>query len=176
MIGHPSGRVKAFCGIDPALVNTGFCSIEGSSSKPELIHCPLFGADRLAFIFEMIFQRIYAVKPILVAIEGYSHGSIAHQHALGEGGGVIKLALKHANAPFIIVAPKQLKKFVTGSGSASKERMIRCINKKYDLEIEDDNLADAIGLAKIAELYAGGSESRIRAELEVIAKLRSKSL
>ena len=46
------------------------------------------------------------------------------------------------------------------------------INKKYGLEIEDDNLADAVGLAKIAELYAGGAESLIRAELEVVAKLR----
>lgn len=175
MVVYSADQVKRFCGIDPALVNTGFCSVEGSSIEPELIHCPLFGADRLAFIFEMIFKRIYAVKPILVAIEGYSHNSIARQHAMGEGTGVIKLALKHAHTPFIIVAPKQLKRFVAGSGSASKKRMIRAVNKKYGLKIEDDNLADAIGLAKVAELYAGGAESRIRAELEVIAKLRKEN-
>lgn len=172
MIGYPPEQVKAFCGIDPALVNIGFCSVEGPAIEPHLIHCPLRGAERLAFIYMKIKQLIYAVKPTLAAIEGYSLDSIARQHALGEGGGVTKLALQHTKTPFIVVAPKQLKKFVTGSGDAKKERMVRAINKKYGLGIKDHNLSDAVGLAKIAELYAGESESQIRAELEVIAKIK----
>ena len=171
MVVHSAGQVKRFCGIDPALVNIGFCGLEDSILEPELIHCPLFGAARLAFIYSEINTRVLRRKPALVAIEGYSLDSISRQHAFGEGGGVIKLALCLAGIPFIIVAPKQLKRFVTGSGDARKKRMIRAVNKKYGLEIENDNLADAIGLAKVAELYAGATVSQIRAELEIVAKL-----
>ncbi len=178
MIVHTSDQVKRFCGIDSALIDIGFCSVNGPEIRPTLIHCSLLGSERLAFIYMKVKKAIYGVKPALVAIEDYSFDSIARQHALGEAGGVAKLAVQHAGVSLITVAPKQLKLFVAGSGDAKKPRMIRSVNKKYGLKLaiteKNGNLADAIGLAKIAQLYAGEAESLIRAELEVIAKLRKK--
>ncbi len=180
MIVHTSDQVKRFCGIDSALIDIGFCSVTGPDIDPSLIHCNLLGSERLAFIYMRIKKALYGVNPlpVLAAIEDYSFGSIARQHALGEAGGVTKLAVQHAGVTLITVAPKQLKLFVANSGDAKKPRMIRAVNKKYGLKLaiteKNGNLADAIGLAKIAQLYAGEAESQIRAELEVIAKLRKK--
>lgn len=47
--------------------------------------------------------------------------------------------------------PTELKKFITGKGNSKKQIIIQQVYKKYGVEFEDDNLADAFVLAKMAE-------------------------
>jgi crossover junction endodeoxyribonuclease RuvC len=52
---------------------------------------------------------------------------------------------------YLMVAPTALKKFITGKGNAKKELMLMKIFKRYGLEFENNNLADAYALARYGE-------------------------
>ncbi len=57
---------------------------------------------------------------------------------------------KKKEVPFKVVAPGTLKKFVTGDGRAKKDLMLLKVYKKWGVEFDDDNLADAYSLARFA--------------------------
>lgn len=58
--------------------------------------------------------------------------------------------------------PRTVKKFATGSGDASKEQMIAAARRFYEIEVEDDNAADACHVAAYAmnELRVAEIKSR----------------
>ena len=63
---------------------------------------------------------------------------------------MIRLMLKRAGVDFNVIAPGTLKKFVTGKGNAKKDLILLKVYKKWGVEFENDNLADAYGLARMA--------------------------
>ena len=62
----------------------------------------------------------------------------------------LRIFLLKKKANFKIIAPGTLKKFVTGDGRAKKDLMLLKVYKKWGVEFEDDNLADAYSLARYA--------------------------
>ena len=48
-------------------------------------------------------------------------------------------------------APATIKKFITGNGQASKSEVMDALARRYGMDITDDNVADAIGVLKVAE-------------------------
>lgn len=46
-----------------------------------------------------------------------------------------------------LYSPGQVKKLFQGKGNCSKAEMIKTANKKYNLNLDDDNIADAIACA-----------------------------
>lgn len=48
-----------------------------------------------------------------------------------------------------VVPPKTLKKHITGTGNGKKNLMLLKVYKKWGIEFDDDNLADAYGLARM---------------------------
>ena len=64
-----------------------------------------------------------------------------------------------------------MKLFVTGSGSASKPKMLRYVAKCYDFVTTSDDRADAVGLARLAQVYLTGNSKR-RCELEVVYRVK----
>lgn len=84
----------------------------------------------------------------IVSIEGYSMGSRKGQiFNIAELGGLIKAMLYENNYPYHIIPPKSLKSYISGNGNAEKEDMQRAIQTRYFLSFEDNNEADAFGLA-----------------------------
>ncbi len=57
--------------------------------------------------------------------------------------------IKH-KIDFNIIAPGTLKKFVTGSGQCKKELILLKVFKKWGEEFDNNNLADAFSLARMA--------------------------
>lgn len=123
-------------------------------------------SDRLARIFcdvQMMLSSVYCSFGGIsaVAMEGYSHGSKFQREALGELGGVVKLAIteiagvREFRRP-IIVPPPTLKKYVTGKGTATKQEMIDTVARRYGALFNDDNLADAYALARFAATLRTG--------------------
>ena len=49
-----------------------------------------------------------------------------------------------------IIPPNTLKKFITGKGNAKKELMLLKVYKRWGVEFNDNNMADAYSLAKKA--------------------------
>ncbi|MEU5425135.1 hypothetical protein AB0H73_05950 [Streptomyces olivoreticuli] len=120
-------------------------------------------SDRLAHIYRDVQSMLSAVYRAhggisLIAMEGYAHGSTFQREALGELGGVVKLAISETagHRPWkhpLIVSPPTLKKFATGKGNATKAEMMDTVRTQWGPAFRDDNLADAYALARVATTW-----------------------
>ena len=88
----------------------------------------------------------------LVVIEDYAVRFAKAAIPLIEQGAIIRHALWKQNKRVIEVTPSILKKFVTGSGKATKDQMVIAVETKWGFEATDDNEADAYGLARIGQV------------------------
>lgn len=92
----------------------------------------------------------------MVAMEAYSMAEKYGQHASGEVGAAIKLAVlsqfdpQDRRAYPVLVAPQQLKKFVAGNGNARKDMIPKEVLKRWGVDFDDPNIAEAYVLARIA--------------------------
>ena len=175
MVAHHRAQNKrelTVIGIDQALRNVGFCvnNVEQQRLTGLVFKEPkLRGAERLSSLRRRIMPYIRAFMPELVALEGYAYDAENRLADLGEIGGILRVELHDLKIPYIVVPPTTLKQFVTGSGAASKDKMVNYVYKRYKYVTDNDNIADAVGLAKFAEVYATGN-SRYRSELEVVKR------
>lgn len=160
-----------FIGIDTSMRHTGVCLLR-KNDEPMLwlIEPDVDGPALLTYIYDRLCGILEVGQPRLAAIEAGSYGSRGRLFDLGEVHGVAMLALWQAQVECVDVAPTQLKKFQTGKSGAKKEWMIEAATEFMGREIEDDNLADAIGLARIAKAVHL-QEASTRAEAAVVHKL-----
>jgi hypothetical protein len=91
-----------------------------------------------------------------IAMEAYSMAEKYGQHASGEVGATIKLTIlglfpsdDRRGFP-VLVAPQQLKKFASGNGNTKKEMLPKEIFKRWGVDFDDMNIAEAYVLARIA--------------------------
>jgi crossover junction endodeoxyribonuclease RuvC len=152
---------QIIAGIDLSLRRTGLMIINsaGDVLHRELIipKAKLKGIARLKFIKDEIIERLNRFQVTTVAIEGYSFGSSGRAtFSIGEAGGVVRLALLENNYPFTDISPSSLKAFLTDNGLADKIMVQKSIEDVYKIYFEDDNEADAYGLARM--LLCLGSE------------------
>ena len=110
--------MRPVIGIDPSLTATGIAWPDGTT---EVIRWPGSGVHRLAAVYEWG-ESLSGRGDGLAVIEGYAFSSRNSQaHALGELGGVLRLALHDWAIPFLDVPPACLKKYATGKGNANKD-------------------------------------------------------
>jgi crossover junction endodeoxyribonuclease RuvC len=117
-----------------------------------------------------------------IAMEGYSMFEKFGQHNSGEVGGVIKLTIlshfgggrREAAYP-ILVAPQQLKKFATGNGNTKKELITKEVLKRWDVDFDDANLADAYILARIACAADTMPEELLQFQRDVLKALEGRT-
>lgn len=142
-----------------------------------LLSAPLDGLARLRYLRDKILWMFNECPgPVLVVIEGYAFGmgrgnTLAF---LGELGGVVKIALAdHTEATVRIVPPATLKKFVAGKGNAPKAVMLKEVFRRFGVDVDDDNLADAAGLCFIGRALAGDWTPTTDFQRAVIAEIQS---
>lgn len=148
-------RDPMFVGMDPSF--NGF-AIVVLDKDGNIIEQKLFGSetdsepeDRL-----MELEKEFKFIPNIVCLhsvcmEGPSYASNgAFVLQMGALHFMIRIMLKKRGVPFKIIAPGTLKKFVTGDGRAKKDLMLLKVYKKWGVEFDNDNLADAYGLARMA--------------------------
>lgn len=85
-----------------------------------------------------------------VGIEGYSYGSPqgkTHAFAIGELGGVVKLAIHQAGIPIHVIASGTWKKVLCGNGSLDKKNAAVEIYKRYGVEYRSQDTLDAWAVA-----------------------------
>ena len=115
-----------------------------------------------------------------IALEHYSMAERHGQHASGEVGGVIKLtilthfAARGTRGYPILVAPQQLKKFATGSGNTKKELITKEVLKRWDVDFDDTNLAEAYVLARIA-CAADTQPEMLKFQADVVKALEGRT-
>jgi len=163
-----------YLGIDQSLRSSGVVVVDGSNDliwREAVTPKKLMGVARLAFIRNALRRIIKRDPPIYAALEGYSIESVNRSFDLGELGGLVRLVLHDAGIPFLVVAPTQLKQFITGNGQATKEKMRQAVLDKWGMDFEQDDECDAFGLAQVARAIHMNIGST-RAQLEVLKKLR----
>lgn len=151
-------------GIDQSL--TGFALAAVNTDKPEQYEIWVYksdrsGVERLLDIKEWIESKLVFLEengnlPVNAAMEGTvlaSHSALK----LGELAALVKITLYEmmiAENPDVAVPlqipPMTLKKYATGKGNAKKQEMMLQIYKRWDVELNDDNAADAYALARLA--------------------------
>jgi len=93
---------------------------------------------------------------LLVLIEGYSFGARGRAVvSLAEIGGIIRMDLNDQGVKFIEIPPTALKKFVTGKGNSNKDIILKEVYRRWDMNLDSHNLADAFGLVKLGEAILG---------------------
>lgn len=165
-------------GIDQSPNHTGVAILnryDGSLALSELIEHD----ERLRDLARLVYirDRLYAMLPkgdIAIGVwESYAMKSTNRPFLLGEVGGIVQLALYDAGARVECAAPKALKKFVTGNASATKAEMVATIEQRWGATFpgNDDNLADAYGLARMGLEAISEVHSTNRAERETVARM-----
>jgi len=141
-------------GIDPSLTSTGIAVISGGSLYVQNITTKAKGMGRLAFLRDTIMDRVEITKPDIIMLEGYSFASRGRgTFSLGELGGVLRLALYEADQPVHVLSPNSLKLFVTGKGNANKTAVSLALMKRWKVELDQEDQADATGLALAAAYH-----------------------
>jgi len=164
---------RKYVGIDPSLRSTG-CAVLGENQHPQtaLFTAPKArGVVRLAQLRDQ-FKSLLPGTATYACIEGPSLGSINRADDLGQVRGVFLLTLHDAGIPVTVIPPQSLKKFAS-KGGASKERMIEAAEKEFGLEIDSDDIADALWLARLAHALHDDNIRLTRKQLEVIYGIRN---
>jgi len=112
--------------------------------------------DRKDLIVAKVRSAAKKFQPVLVVIEGWSMMSKGGKSFTRyELAGAVKHELNMLEIPWIVYAPKSLKKFATGKGDAEKDEMINtAIGFGYrNIPEGNDDLADAFHLARYASYF-----------------------
>ncbi len=177
---------KIYMGIDQSLVGSGVTVFENSneyyylisSSKTDETKAPSIDyTRRLMKIVEEIVEIIDKHKPTHICMEGMSYRS--RSQTLFELGGLshmLRLNFINKGVEFIIIPPKTLKKYFTGSGNADKLLMIEECNKRganipffkriKKQTVFDDNVADSYALACFMQDYMHGNATDFEKKVE----------
>lgn len=160
-------------GLDLSLTSTGVARADGTATT--LSFPKLKGVQRLdafntwicgAFTFRGVDEYGNPLNPVdLVVIESYSFGMArpsrsgggqpSHAHALGELGGVVRLALWEADIAYVDLPPACLKKLATGKGNASKDEVFAAAIRRLGYEGNSHDEADALWCREAALQYYG---------------------
>jgi Holliday junction resolvasome RuvABC endonuclease subunit len=136
-------------GLDLSLTCTGAAGRNGTGTFKSLHR----GMQRLAQLRDAVLLAASGPgDPVdLVVIEDYAfHKADAHAHALGELGGVVRLALFEAGVPYVDVKASSVKKYATGKGNAPKEGMLAAAIRRLDYQGQSFDEVDALWLRAMA--------------------------
>jgi crossover junction endodeoxyribonuclease RuvC len=144
-------------GVDPGSIKTGYGLVEVANSQVHhLTHDVLVLPkhkdipDRLKLIYDHLSGIIEVHKPDIISLETSFYGKNAQSALkLGQVRGAIIVLAKNYNVRLYEYSPREVKKIITGKGSAAKQHvanMIKSILKLQDLPLPFD-ASDALALA-----------------------------
>lgn len=94
-------------------------------------------------------------------------------------GGIIRYKLFCRKIKYYNVAPQFLKSFIIGKAQVKKgnkkQLMLKEIYKKYKVDVEDDNICDAIALLKFGECFLNNKKCINKHQENCIERYRKKN-
>jgi Holliday junction resolvasome RuvABC endonuclease subunit len=168
-------------GWDLSLTASGFAlAVDGKVESHGLILGKYDGIARLIHNRDAVCDKIDSVKPDLVIFEDVAHH--ANNNLANENVGMawmIRAELFSEKLPYLLCAPSSLKKFVVGSGGSKKNPVTKdlVIKEIFKLghDVNENNVADAIGLVYVGMALVGDWEPRRDSQREVLAKIRESN-
>lgn len=151
-------------GIDPSVTATGLVLIstnEGWISTKVLQYPEHKGIVRLQLLAESFDSFLKTYAPDMAVIEGYVRGSFSVITNV-EIGILLRMKLHERNIPWYVCPPTTLKKWVAGKGTAKKPEMAIAVKDRWQFVSPSDDVVDAYGLARVAELVATSGASALK--------------
>ena len=136
-------------GLDLSLTSTGVCI---GDDECVAYHSDSEDTQRLTDIRNYVLGTGLEENIKCVIMEGYSYGSRSRAHALGELGGVIKVAFDEAWIPLVIVPPTSRDKFATGRGNAGKAEVISAVSYRTSRHWSGKGVEDRIDAWVLREM------------------------
>jgi Holliday junction resolvasome RuvABC endonuclease subunit len=146
--------VRAYLGIDPSPTKTGLALIIDDDGLLDtriglVVPKGLTGTPRIKYTRDAVREFVVDFSDLSAAVEGPALYSVNQPDKLGQLRGALLLFLDDLPAPTLTVSPSTVKKFATGNGGASKEKMITAAEDLWNRKMTDDE-ADAAWLSFIA--------------------------
>ncbi|MEW4487632.1 crossover junction endodeoxyribonuclease RuvC [Thalassoglobus sp. JC818] len=149
---------QLYLGIDPGLNKTGYALIRRTASRPRLVEGGVIRSTRTKNLAERVFEIgqglrevLAEFKPEAVAIEQVFSSPRNPKSALlmSHARGAILYAVCEASIGIMHYTPRQIKKLLTGTGTASKEQVQEAIQRELGLKkiLEPNDVADASAVA-----------------------------
>jgi len=155
-------RFTRICGIDPGLGRTGYGIVELPRAEPRVIEAGVLRpgaadrtlAARLAALAEGLDELLEEHRPEALAVEQlYAHYKHPRTAILmGHARGVILLTAAKRGVPVIDLPATTVKRYLPGSGHASKPQMQKMIAHVLKLRVlpRPPDVADALSIALCA--------------------------
>jgi len=146
-------------GIDPGSRFTGFACIESNTGEHTFsllgagVLKPKSSADycqRLGVLLSGFQSLLEEYRPDQIIIEkAFVHKNVSSALKLGEVRGAYLATAMQRGAKIGQVAPKKVKKLVTGNGNASKEFVAECVSRLLNLDFSNakNDVTDAAAIA-----------------------------
>ena len=145
-------------GIDPGTATTGYGLVrqteEGSLLEVDhgviLTPAKMAMPERLVVLYDKLQEIILHHRPDSSAVEElFFQRNVKTAISVGQGRGVVLLALAQAGLPVAEYAPNEIKQAVTGYGGADKHQMQEMVKMLLGLEQppKPDDAADALAVA-----------------------------
>jgi Holliday junction resolvasome RuvABC endonuclease subunit len=166
---------RMYLGIDPSARSAGLALIGPNGGCEIYLVRPPRGITeiaRLAFHRDALLEFLRDCAVQHACVEGPSLGSVNRPDTLGQIRGTYILALHDLKIPTTVVAPKSNKKVFTGSGGASKEKMIETAQQRWPGIKFNEDTADAAGLAVVARALIEGTYDLTRKMIEGLSVVR----
>lgn len=159
-------------GVDPSLTGTGLAAIVGGRLtgtevirpwKKRAPRTEVERQERLDVILRAV--AIWTTGADLVVMEGLSFDSHDTDRQLAGLSWLLRRQLWKTGRAFALVSPSSLKLWAVGHGRAPKGVMLATARETFpDVEIEDDNAADAAWLAATGADHLGELVPSVSAE------------
>ncbi len=183
----PHLRDGFFVGIDQSFTNTGVVILNeyGEHVSDDLVQTePPTSTMGEVERFLKIYNEIQALirhrvgdRPVGIALEDFAYGKVQKMADIGGLGWFLRIMFSRTSWSFCVAAPTLLKKVATGKGVASKTAVCMGVMKRWKFETDNDNLADAFVLAKIAWIHYGrpipGTKGLRNSDFEAVKKLKT---
>ncbi|MFZ4769165.1 MAG: crossover junction endodeoxyribonuclease RuvC [Ferruginibacter sp.] len=150
-------KPKIILGIDPGTIIMGFGLISISNKEIKLMEmgvlklsAKLDAYERLEKIHQTISELIHLHKPDSFAIEAPFFGkNVQSMLKLGRAQGVAIAAAMQAGLRVSEYSPKKVKQSITGNGNASKEQVLKMLQRmlKFEDEPKYFDATDALSVA-----------------------------
>jgi len=142
-----------FFGLDFAYANNGLIQLDENAKivKQEVITTTKKNSDEERLIKLREYISSLVASDDIVYLEGLSHASQGQAKSqMGAVHYITRIFLFENGIKYKIVTPSELKKFVTGKGQCKKDLILLNVFKKWGVEFDNSDLADAYGLARMA--------------------------
>jgi len=148
-----------FLGIDPGSTRAGYGIVKTDGTRLSYVTCGIFSTssknknDLLTELYASTRSLIKKYTPDAAGVEKlFFVKNVKTGLEVAQSRGVLLLALRQSHIPVYEYAPKEIKQWLTGTGSADKKAMIRFVRLSLLLPPnlrQPDDAYDALAIALV---------------------------